>query len=374
MLLLRKMITVGYMMRRHFIKTFCRLALAAVAAGPMPAWTEERTGMESPTYTYGKGPDLVDVVRQKKHHTTGGFLNPFGPDRQGGFGRLLRWKLFSRNRYKRFYHQESVTPVSVDWPGVYAAGGVSVTFLKHASLLIGDMGDYLLLDPGFSDIFRFIKDFSPLAFSPDKIPSPRHVLITHGHYDHLDTSSLSRLSTDAHVVTPLGYDRIFDNLKISRHTQLDWFESITDGGRQIVLLPSKHWTMRNPLVGPNTNLWGAFLVKTAGGPVIFLSGDTAYFDGFKEIGERYDIDLAVINLGAYEPRWFMKGSHLNPAETVQAFRDLKARKLMIIHWGTFRLGDEPVHFPPIELRREMEKAKMLDRLVDIRHGETYFMA
>ena len=141
---------------------------------------------------------------------------------------------------------------------------------------------------------------------------------------------------------------------------------------KITLLPCNHWTMRNPLSGPNRNLWGGYLIRTRTGPVIYLSGDTAYFEGFKEIGKRYDIDLAVLNVGAYEPRWFMRQSHMNPAEAVQAAKDLNAKKMLIVHWGTFRLGDEPVHVPPEEVKKELQKADMADRLLDIRHGGTFY--
>jgi L-ascorbate metabolism protein UlaG (beta-lactamase superfamily) len=103
------------------------------------------------------------------------------------------------------------------------------------------------------------------------------------------------------------------------------------------------------------------------------SGDTAYFDGFDQIGNEFEIDLAIFNLGAYEPRWFMAPSHINPAETVCAFKALNAARLMIIHWGTFRLGDEPVHFPPNQIRPELDKEGLLERLVDVKHGETLYM-
>jgi L-ascorbate metabolism protein UlaG (beta-lactamase superfamily) len=114
-------------------------------------------------------------------------------------------------------------------------------------------------------------------------------------------------------------------------------------------------------------------LKTVSGPTVYISADTAYFDRFREIGEEHSIDLAIINLGAYEPRWFMAGSHMNPRETVEAFKELGAARLMIVHWGTFRLGDEPVHFPPLDIRREMEKEGLLDRLVELDHGETFFL-
>ena len=95
--------------------------------------------------------------------------------------------------------------------------------------------------------------------------------------------------------------------------------------------------MRNPMKGPNRSLWGSYLIQTASGYTVYLSGDTAYFDGFEQLGNEFDIDLAVFNLGAYEPRWFMAPSHINPAETVQAFRAMKAKQLMIIHWEAYRV-------------------------------------
>ena len=267
--------------------------------------------------------------------------------------------------------KDKVTPVAIDWRPVRAHSGVSVTFIKHSTLLIKDGDRVLLIDPVFNDIFWFIKDHSPLAFELVEMPPPDHVLITHGHYDHLDKPSLAALAPGTHVISPLGYDNEFKSVGMTHRTHLDWFESYTDGRREITLLPANHWTMRNPIIGPNTSLWGSYLIRTTSGYTIYLSADTAYFDGFEQIGEDYDIDLAVINLGAYEPRWFMAPSHINPEETVRAFRELNAKKLMVIHWGTFRLGDEPVHFPPMQLKKVLEKEGMLDRFLDLRHGQTY---
>jgi L-ascorbate metabolism protein UlaG (beta-lactamase superfamily) len=240
-------------------------------------------------------------------------------------------------------------------------------------VLIKDGDHTILLDPVFDDLFWFIKDFTPLSFDLKDMPQPDHVLVSHGHYDHLDTPSLARLSQHSHFITPLGYNEIFSTLGISNRTQLDWYDSFRDRKFDIVLLPCNHWTLRNPLSIPNQSLWGSFLIKTAGGYTIYLSADTAYFDGFEQLGRNFSIDLAVINLGAYEPRWFMAPSHMNPSETVRAFKELNAKKLMIIHWGSFRLGDEPVHFPPLQLKQALKKEGLLDRLVDLKHGQTYLL-
>ncbi|MEJ2689523.1 MAG: MBL fold metallo-hydrolase, partial [Deltaproteobacteria bacterium] len=111
---------------------------------------------------------------------------------------------------------------------------------------------------------------------------------------------------------------------------------------------------------------------SAAGKNIYISGDTAYFDGFRELGKMFGIDLAIINVGAYEPRWFMQSSHLNPAEAVEAFRELGARYLLIVHWGSFRLGDEPIFLPPIEVKKEMAKAGLAGRLIELSHGQTVY--
>ncbi|MFP3870295.1 MAG: MBL fold metallo-hydrolase [Syntrophobacteria bacterium] len=321
----------------------------------------------------GKDLNLRELARQKLHHGGDHFVNPFGRRRHGNLWRVLYWKCFSQNRFRPFYEQERVVPVSIDWEPIRRHRGLSVTFLKHASVLIKDQDKYLLVDPVFFSLSRFIRDFSPLAFDPSDMPKPDHVLITHGHLDHLDIRSLACLDGSAHVITPLGYDHIFGPVRTNGRTQLDWFETFEDGRREITLLPCDHWTMWNLFDGPNRCLWGSYVLRSASGPTLFISGDTAYFDHFREIGEEFPIDLAIINLGAYEPGWFMADIHMNPAETVRAFRELGAARLLIVHWGTFRLGDEPVHFPPMEIRREMDKAALLDRLVQLNHGETLFM-
>jgi L-ascorbate metabolism protein UlaG (beta-lactamase superfamily) len=363
--------------RRMFLRKFLDLGKKAAFLHLLAGCTNLKTSAAqgkkeiapSPFKDYG----LRELAQKKLHHGKERFINPFSTKEHGNMLRVLHWKMFSENKFKSHYDQERVIPVSIDWEPIRDHGSLSVTFVKHASVMIKDQDQYILVDPIFSEIFRFIKDFTPLDFDLEEIPRPDHVLISHGHYDHLDTRSLSSLSGDTHVVSPLGYEDVFADVKMTNRTQLDWFSTFEDGRREITLLPCDHWTMRNPIEGPNTSLWGSYLLKTASGPTIYVSADTAYFDRFREIGEEYSIDLAIINLGAYEPRWFMAGSHINPRETVQAFKELGAARLMIVHWGTFRLGDEPVHFPPLDIKREMEKEGLSDRLVYLEHGETLFL-
>jgi L-ascorbate metabolism protein UlaG (beta-lactamase superfamily) len=363
--------------RRMFLRNLVdftqKAAVLNLRMGCSNVQTSPSQGAEDGPPSQFKDTSMRELARRKMHHGNGRYINPFTSKKHGNMLRVLHWKLFSKNHFRSYYDEEPIVPVSIDWEPIRDNGTLSITFLKHASVVIKDQDQYIFVDPVFSEIFSFIKDFTPLAFDLDEMPPPDHVLITHGHYDHIDTTSLTSLNGNTHVISPLGYDDIFADLKMNNRTQLDWFETYENANREITLLPCDHWTMRNPIEGPNTSLWGSYLLKTASGHTIYLSGDTAYFNRLQEIGQEFPIDLAIINLGAYEPRWFMAGSHMNPAETVRAFRDLGAKKLLIVHWGTFRLGDEPVHFPPIDLRKEMEKEGILDRLVHLNHGETVFL-
>ena len=264
-----------------------------------------------------------------------------------------------------------MVPVSINWETVANTQGLSITFIKHACIMMKDRHQYILIDPVFNDL-PFIKSFTPLDFDIHDMPAPNHVLITHGHYDHLDMPSLAALNPKTHVISPLGYDDVFKDLKMNHRTQLDWYDTFEQDGLEIKLLPCMHWTMRNPFKGANNSLCGSFLIKTTTGTTIFITGDTSYFRGFREIGQEFPIDLAIINLGGYShgaPKFM---SHLNPRQAVEAFRDLRAKQLLIVHWGSFRLTAEPVHFPPIQLKAEMTKAGLANRLLHLNHGETLY--
>jgi N-acyl-phosphatidylethanolamine-hydrolysing phospholipase D len=362
--------------RRAFFNRMIRGLGAIPLVGMIPASVLQAStgGNASPPQHYRplNGTSLRDIAKRKLHHGNGRFTNPLGIHQAGRFFQLMRWKFFSFNEFGAYLDDQPVTPLAVDWKKIKDGPDLSITFLKHAGLFIKDGDSHLLIDPVFEDIFWFIEDFSPLTFNLQDMPKPDTLLITHGHFDHLDLPSLGKLDKDTRVISPLGYNDEFNKLGMKRRTQLDWFDAVNDGPREITLLPANHWTMRSPIIGPNTSLWGSYLIRTSGGYTIYVSGDTAYFDGFDQIGSEYNIDLAIINLGAYEPRWFMAPSHINPAETVAAFKQLNAKKLMVIHWGTFRLGDEPVHFPPKHIRETLARENLLGRWIDLGIGQTYF--
>lgn len=363
------------MTRRGYIQKMAQAFQAAMAwnllAGcSLPRMTNPGTAKSDLHYRPLHGRRLFDLVQAKIHHGRERFLNPFSNlDRRNSL-RVLRWKLFSTNSHRQHYTSEPVRPVNIDWQSIRTGNDLSVTLIKHAGLLIKDQDTYLLIDPVFQKIFWFIDDFTPLNGDLKDMPKIDHLLLTHGHYDHIDVDSLAQLDPSTHTILPLGYHDIFDSLGMHNRHHLDWFETYHANGQEIIFIPCNHWTMRNPFIGPNTGLWGSYIIRTKSRATIYIAGDTGYFDGFSELGEMYDIDLAIFNLGAYEPRWFMAPSHMNPAETYRAFQELGARHLMLAHWGTFRLGDEPVHFPPIEMQQVLADNMMENRLLHINHGQT----
>jgi N-acyl-phosphatidylethanolamine-hydrolysing phospholipase D len=363
------------MTRRHFIRHLLQSAASASLLGFSGACASRTLANGSEhngalAYRPLNGTQMRDLAMRKAHHGQDGFLNPFSDIPKGRLGRLLKWKWFTKNQFKAYYPDEIVTPVTLDRQQFENSVGLSITLIKHAGILIKDVDAFILIDPVFGGLFWFIEDFSPLAFDIATLPQPKHILITHGHYDHLDTASLTTWGTGTHIICPPGYDELLNDLGMTHRKNLDWYGHHHEDGREIIFLPCNHWTMRNPFVGPNTGLWGSYIIRTKSGACIYISGDSGYFDGFKQIGEEFDIDLAIFNLGAYEPRWFMAPSHMNPEETVMAYRDLKARHLSIVHWGTFRLGDEPVHFPPMALRESLQQQHLEDRYVELKHGHT----
>ena len=271
------------------------------------------------------------------------FINPGAPP-VPGLGAVIKWKLTSH---------------PVKWPPPVAAPtrtpppppqgeGVAVTWVGHSTFLFQAESVSVLTDPVFSDragplSWLGAKRHVPPGIAFDSLPRINLVLLSHDHYDHCDLPTLRRLAQrdQPTVVAPLGHGPLLREAGFKTVVELDWWEDhALPGQAAVTLVPARHWCRRSPF-RTNSRLWGGFMVSL-GGRRLYFAGDSGYTPGFfPEIGRRCGApDLAMIPIGAYEPRWFMASAHMNPAEAVQVHREVGARRSIGMHWGTFQLTDE----------------------------------
>jgi L-ascorbate metabolism protein UlaG (beta-lactamase superfamily) len=268
-------------------------------------------------------------------------------------------------------------------PVVVEPGAVAVTFIGHSTFLIRTATMVIMTDPVFTaraGPFGRMgpRRVRPPAIAPSALPPVDLVLVSHNHYDHLQPSSLRLFADRAAYVAPLGvgsqlnvppkggsYTLRHENERTASHQdpvvsafrrkieELDWWQSTTVGDAEITCVPAQHFSART-LWDRNRTLWCGYVVRT-GGLTVYFAGDSGYSPHFEAIGARFpSIDVALLPIGAYEPRWFMKPVHMNPDEAVRAHLDLRARRSIGMHFGTFQLTDEAIDEPLRALERARE--------------------
>jgi L-ascorbate metabolism protein UlaG (beta-lactamase superfamily) len=293
-------------------------------------------------------------MTSRTDHFDGRFLNPNGANGQP-FWRLPRLLL---TPWTKWPPQVAVGPRRPPKPG---PDEVVVTFIGHATFLIqvGSIG--ILIDPVYAE------RASPFSFAGprraqapgvrfDDLPPISLLLLSHNHYDHCDLRTLKLLEQRFHpaAVTPLGNGRLLRAAGFRQVEELDWWEASSAGPLPITVTPAQHFSARGPF-DRNRALWGGFMIE-AGGHRILHAGDSGYGPHFREISARVgSIDLALLPIGAYEPRWFMKDIHMNPAEAVQAHLDLSARRSIAMHFGTFQLTPEGIDQPVRDLAKALRE-------------------
>lgn len=348
------------MKRRSLIFGTAALATGAAIGG---------TSMTSSKNRYYTGPisDHFDGTR---------FFNPGGEPPRGGLD-LLKWQ-FGGGRQK---WPASVPVPAKAVPTPPPLSDLKITMVGHATMLIQTAGLNILTDPVWSD------RASPVAFAGPKrvtepgiafadLPKIDLILLSHNHYDHLDLTTLSSLIRDHAplVITPLGNDTIIkDDMPHARVDTRDWDQAIDFGPLTIHFEPCHHWSARG-MGDRSMALWSAFLIDGPAGKLLHI-GDTGFDSGkpYRRIREKHGpVHTAILPIGAYEPRWFMRAQHQDPEEAVQGFQIIEAEHAVGHHWGTFQLTDEAREDPPAALAKALRsKGLDPDRFLALAPGEVW---
>lgn len=278
----------------------------------------------------------------------------FNPDAAAGrsFRDFLRWRRTSNPKPWPVHVENRKQPAL---PTALEPGKLALTFVNHITFLIQYRGLNVLTDPVYSERASPFRHLGPrrvrapgLAFAD--LPPIHLVLVSHNHYDHLDIHTLRRLEA-VHApafVTGLGNRDFLRSFGLRDVHELDWWQSMRVAELELMMTPAQHWSTRGP-GNRNRTLWGGFIAR-ANSRQVYFAGDTGYWRHFRDIRARCGpVDLALLPIGAYEPRWFMCNQHMNPEEAVRAHLELEARVSIPTHFGCFRLTDEAFDDPLIDL-------------------------
>jgi L-ascorbate metabolism protein UlaG (beta-lactamase superfamily) len=241
-----------------------------------------------------------------------------------------------------------------------ASDQAAVTFVNHATVLIQLAGYNILTDPMWSERASPLSWIGPkrvrepgIAF--DALPRIDLVVVSHNHYDHMDLDTLKRLSERfaPRILVPFGDKALLESAGIKRVEELDWWEKVElTSETQVTFTPTQHFSSRG-LFDRNKSLWGSYMIRNRG-HLIYFGGDAGYSIHYAEINARFGpADLAFLPIGAYEPNWFMGPVHMNPAEAVKAHKNLASRQSVAIHFGTFRMTEEAIDRPVLDLKEAL---------------------
>jgi L-ascorbate metabolism protein UlaG (beta-lactamase superfamily) len=251
---------------------------------------------------------------------------------------------------------------------------LGVTFIGHSSFLLQVGGRKLLVDPVFVKRLVVLRRRRRPGLRVEELPAIDLILLTHAHMDHLNIASLRRVvratrrlrGRAPEVIVPKGVEDLVMGLGFARVHGMEWWDRLEVQGLTVTMTPSKHWGAR--MFSDTHRGYGGYVVE-GGGQSVYHSGDTAYFDGFREIGSKLKPKVALLPIGAYFPDTY-RAVHTSPEEAVRAFVEVSAERMVPMHFGTFRLGREPMEEPVERLVAEAKRLGITTRIKVLEEGET----
>jgi L-ascorbate metabolism protein UlaG (beta-lactamase superfamily) len=261
-------------------------------------------------------------------------------------------------------------------PVLAAQGQLGVTFIGHSSFFLQIGGSNIVVDPIFAPWLFVLKRLRRPGLRIQDLPPLDAVLVTHAHFDHLHRPSLRAIARASRIkcghaprlIVPASVSDLVSDLGFERVVELNWWEEMQLGGTRITATPAKHWGAR--VIRDMHRGYGGYCLS-GGGHSIYHSGDTAYFGGFREIGERLNPDVALLPIGAYHPDNF-RAVHTSPEDALRAFVDMGARDMIPMHFGTFKLSQEPVDEPVKRLLVGARRLGVADRVHVLEEGVAQF--
>lgn len=248
----------------------------------------------------------------------------------------------------------------------------SITWIGHSTFLIQMDGLNILTDPVWAGRMGFQKRLTAPGIALTDLPVIDVVFISHGHYDHLDFPTIKKLKGNPTFYVPIGLGHAFKKRGYEKVIEANWYDSFKEANMTFSFVPAQHWTKRT-LTDTNTSHWGGWVIENKEQSIYFV-GDTGYFPGFKEIAGKFHIKTVLMPIGAYEPEWFMKVSHINPEDAVKAFLELKGSTFIPMHYGTYRLADDTGPEAISRLVAEWDRLQLdHSRLKKLLIGETYWL-